>query len=726
VNSFGAGLDSRRESYGVKTLRAATGGVMCRLVCGLALLCCGAVAVAADPPPATGTGVARALLIGINKYKAVPGLQGSVNDVQTMREILMTRWNFQPANIQMLLDEQATRANILAALENLVAISGPDDVVYVHYSGHGSQVQDLNGDEDDGLDETIVPQDGRTDDVPDIVDDELDVIFSKLRAKSAVIVLDSCHSGTATRAFDIRARSVPQDMRIDLYRTGPTAVTTRSIVPVMQSKYVVMSGAASNQEALDGPVEGRYHGFFTYALSRSLTSAPANASPRQIFDGVESELGRIQTTFGRSSMPEPQLEAPPTALDAPLFARAVPAAAPGAPQQPRLAWLGVRPQSGGDVTLVNGVLLGATPGSAWAIYPPNETQFAPGRAVAVVTVTAVAGNDARAHVDGAATIAADSRAVAALPAPASAHIGIRIGDVPADRVQRLKELLSRHIDGVEWVGAQQPARFVVDMQGDTVRLSSADGLDSVGSFPIGDEQRLADVVRIASRTTHATQLLALDNPSSRMAVAVRALGAPNPQSRDIVLVANTAPVRLHARRSGEPRSAQNSLQLGVTVSQDAYLTIVDVDAEGTTNVLFPNPYQHADFAQDGFVRGGREFLVPDSLQPGNRAGFYWDYSPPAGIDTVRVFATSDLATATTIRRRIAALAPTNTQSRGGDLATRALPAGLAPLRTDLAQLTTRGIKVVADDAAGATTPPSMTSSAGSDWTAASVTIAIAN
>ena len=709
-------------------MRALNRGAFVAVICGLAVLCGGwTAAAAADPPTVTGSGVARALLIGINKYKAVPGLQGSVNDVQTMREILMTRWNFQPANIQMLLDEQATRANILAALEDLVAISGPDDVVYVHYSGHGSQVQDLNGDEEDGLDETIVPQDGRTDDVPDIVDDELDVIFSKLRAKSAVIVLDSCHSGTATRAFDIRARSVPQDTRIDLYRSGPTAVTTRSIVPVMQSKYVVMSGAASNQEALDGPVEGRYHGFFTYALSRSLTSAPANASPRQIFDGVESELGRIQTTFGRSSMPEPQLEAPPAALDAPLFSRAVPASAvAGAAQQPRLAWLGVRPQNGGDVTLVNGVLLGATPGSAWAIYPPNETQFAPGRAVAVATVTALDGNDARAHVDGAATIAADSRAVAALPAPASAHIGIRIGDVPTDEVQRLKDLLSRHIDGVEWVGPRQPARFVVDMQGDTVRLSSADGLDVVGTFPIGDEQRLADVVRIASRTTHATQLLALDNPSSRMAIAVRALGAPNPKSRDIVLVANTAPVRLHARRSGEPRSAQNSLQLSIAVSEDAYLTIVDVDAEGTTNVLFPNSYQRGDFAQDGFVRAGREFLVPDSLQPGNRAGFYWDYSPPAGIDTVRVFATSDLATATTIRRRIAALQPTNTQSRGGDLATRAMPAGLAPLRTDLAQLTTRGIKVVADDSTGAAAPTPTTSSAGSDWTAASVTIAIEN
>ena len=250
----------------------------------------------------------------------------------------------------MVLDEQGTRANIVAALNRLVSVARPDDVVYVHYSGHGSQVQDLNGDESDGLDETIVPQDGRSGDVPDIVDDELDVIFSKLRAKSAVIVLDSCHSGTATRAFDVRARSVPQDTRVDLYRTGVTATSTRGITPLNRSKFVVMSGAADNEEALDGPVEGRYHGFFTYALARSFTSAQPNASPRQIFAGVAGELGRIQTSFGRTSMPEPQLEAPPAALDLPLFARAV-AAESVASAQPRLAWLTVRPAGGGSVTL---------------------------------------------------------------------------------------------------------------------------------------------------------------------------------------------------------------------------------------------------------------------------------------------------------------------------------------------------------------------------------------
>ena len=113
-------------------------------------------------------GIKRALLVGINNYAAVTPLKGSVNDVMTMREILIRRWGFAPEHIAMLIDEQATRDNMVAAFERIVRDSGPEDSVYIHYSGHGSQVEDLNGDEEDGLDETLVPQDGRTPGIRDL------------------------------------------------------------------------------------------------------------------------------------------------------------------------------------------------------------------------------------------------------------------------------------------------------------------------------------------------------------------------------------------------------------------------------------------------------------------------------------------------------------------------------------------------------------------------------
>ena len=671
-------------------------------------------------------GVKRALLIGINRYNAVPGLQGSVNDVETMQEILTKRWGFLPRNITVITDEAATRERMLAAITDIVAQSGPEDTLYIHYSGHGSQVQDLNGDEADGLDETLVPADGRTAGVRDIVDDELDVIFSRLRARSAVIVLDSCHSGTATRSFDIRARSVPQDSRIDLYRTGVTGTRTRGITPLKKSQYVVFGAVADNEEALDGPVEGSYHGFFTYALARTLMTAGNDASPRAIMAGVSRELARIQTTYGRTSMPEPQLDGPTDALDRPLFAPLDSSAstdAGTAPADARLAWLTAQPAASGKVRLLNGQALGAVTGSIWAIYPPGETQFPAGKARAVATVTRLIGRDAEAAVSGTdLSVESGARAVALMPAPSSSRVAVRILDVPGQQRERIEQLLRRHISNLDLVGNEQPARFLVDMKGQTVRLLTADGLYEVGHFEAGDENSAADVARVASRSARAAELLSLDNPASQLKVSASVVGRPLSGSRDIQLAAEAATARMHSRHADEPRSAGNSLQLAISVSADSYITIVDVDSEGNTNLLFPNSYQHADFHADGAVRAGDQVLIPDSLQAGNRAGFYWDYSPPRGTDTIRVFASTDLGVATSIRQRIAALQQPAHQGQAA--VTRGIGGDLGALREDLGQTATRGIKVVADSHAAHS---ELTAPSGPiDWAATSVSVEVSD
>jgi hypothetical protein len=686
---------------------------LCTALCALSLFA-GLSATFAQTPAAQPAAVKRALLIGINNYKSVPELQGSINDVESMREILMTRWGFQARNITLLTDENATRAAIVTALNTLVQIAGPADSVYFHYSGHGSQVQDLNGDEPEGLDETIVPQDGRTAGVRDIVDDELDAIFSRLRARSAVIVLDSCHSGTATRAMTIRTRSVPRDDRLELYRNGGAAVSTRAIVPFRKSRFVVMGGAAANEEALDGEVDGRYHGFFSYSLARALTSSGGSASPRQVLAGVARELGRIQANYGRSSMPEPQLEAPPEALDQPLFAAASTTGMDAAPAQaPRLAWVVTMPTAANQVLLLNAALLGAAPGSTWAIYPPGETRFAPGAASAVARVIELTGRDARAAVSSqTGPIPTQSRAVIFLPAPASTRVAIRILDVPADQRVRIADVLKRNIKNLTLVGPAEPARFLVDMQGAVVRLLTADGLRVLGTFAANDERAAANVARIASRSAGATELLSLDNPMSQLQIGLRVAGADSPASRDIAKVGSTAAVQLHARRDGEARNPQNSLQLSISVSANSYLTIIDVDSEGNMNVLFPNDYQKPDFYPDGAVRAGQSILIPDSLQTGNRAGFHWDYSPPSGTDTVRVFASTDVATAARIRDRIRGLQNGANQNAGGT-ATRGIGDAVESLRSDLTGSATRGIKVTAD-------------SAPADWAATSLTIEVSD
>lgn len=394
-----------------------------------------AVAAAAKVTPHK----ARALLIGINEYAVLPDLRGALNDVESLRQTLITRMGFAPDRITVLVDAQATRAGILAALKQIVAQSQPDEFVYIHYSGHGSQAHDANGDEDDGRDETLVPQDGRTPGVKDITDDELADLLGDLKAKDVLVVLDSCHSGTATRSI-VATRAVPMDDRDSLYE----GTATRAIVPI-ESQYVLMTAASRDQKALDGPVDGRSHGLFSYALTRALGEGGIEATPRAVLSGVQRELERVKAQLGLRDMPEPQLEGPPARIDRALIvvSDASPAAG-GASEPARLPFVEASPEGSGRVLLRNGVALGAMPKSTWAIYPPGETDFAAGKALAEALVTEVRGKDAVASLEPSQTsVAAGSRAIALAPPPPPPGLSVGWLGGPADARARASRARSR-------------------------------------------------------------------------------------------------------------------------------------------------------------------------------------------------------------------------------------------------------------------------------------------
>jgi uncharacterized caspase-like protein len=657
-------------------------------------------ATPAGSAPATHPGVKRALLIGINRYVAVPSLKGAVNDVMTMKEVLIQRWGFDAANIAMLIDEQATRDHMMAALETIVRDSNSEDTVYIHYSGHGSQVQDLNGDEEDGLDETLVPQNGRTPGVRDIVDDELAELLAKLRSRNVLIVLDSCHSGTATRSVDIRARSVPQDKRIDLYKAVPQS---RAVIPRMQSRFVVMSATSEEDEALDGPIQGQYHGFFSYALASSLSSAAPNATAREVFSGALEELKRVQQEFGRISMPEPQLEGPSSQLDQPLLGLSLLNTGNLNMTVPRLSWASVRGNGKKELILVKAATLGAIPGSTWSIFPPNEMEFRPGAAIAVAVVERTSGFDAVATLSSKPVfIPPGSRAVASVRASQPARIAIEIQGGDQARRQQVRDLLLKNSPELEIAGPGTPGRFILDLSGTKFQLLTADGLQAVAEFDGATSNWAVDAARIIVRSHKASELLALDNPAAQLKVSVSASSSLQTVTRDIVLAANTQPTVLHVRAPGDPRTQANSLQLAVTVTMDAYVTIVDVDSEGDVNLLFPNGQQSTTFLPSGLIRGNTRTLIPDTLKPDNTAGFYWDFAPPKGVDTVRVFASTNLAGAEAIRRRIGALP----SASGTD--------PLTALHDDLQKLASANVAVESGNA-GSGSP---------DWAAASVTLTI--
>src|SRR4051794_40516011 len=186
----------------------------------------------------------RALLVGINRYQhsEIPPLNGCVQDVEVMASILERNFGFPVEHITLLRDEEATRTNILAALDVLVEHTGPDDTVVVHYSGHGSQMTDREGDEPDRMDETILPHDtGRAPHANrDITDDELYARLLRLgeKTRNITLIFDCCHSGSITRdAFGELSRWVaPDDRPLDQLPPSPVAddlarATTRDVGP---------------------------------------------------------------------------------------------------------------------------------------------------------------------------------------------------------------------------------------------------------------------------------------------------------------------------------------------------------------------------------------------------------------------------------------------------------------------------------------------------------------
>jgi Caspase domain len=83
-----------------------------------------------------------ALLVGINRYPHHDYLAGCLTDVELQQELLIHRFGFNPDDILILSDRQATRENIETAfVEHLSAQAKPDDVVVFHFSGYGGQIK---------------------------------------------------------------------------------------------------------------------------------------------------------------------------------------------------------------------------------------------------------------------------------------------------------------------------------------------------------------------------------------------------------------------------------------------------------------------------------------------------------------------------------------------------------------------------------------------------------
>jgi hypothetical protein len=236
----------------------------------------------------------RAYLVGINDYAPAgsggPDLNGCVDDVKDMAETLGAL-GFAHDAIRISTDRQATREAILKGLAWLVAAAGKGDSLVFYYSGHGSQIVDVEGDEAaDHKDEILCPHDIDFRRKIYIRDDDLKTIIQTLAAGTSLeVILDCCYSGTGTRepgkGDDAAARKArirylapPPELALlngskpglpikGLFKKSPAA---KDAVPVKGLSHTLWAACRDNQTSEETEIQGRIRGVFTYHFRKEL------------------------------------------------------------------------------------------------------------------------------------------------------------------------------------------------------------------------------------------------------------------------------------------------------------------------------------------------------------------------------------------------------------------------------------------------------------------------
>jgi metacaspase-1 len=272
--------------------------------------------------------VKHSLVVAISNYSPNSGFRhiDADNDLMIINRLLRQQ-GFTDTII--LKDEQATKAAFNQSFKKLLSNVHTGDIVYIHFSTHGQQLQDLNGDETDGLDEAIALYDAQTSSNNDykgqnhLTDDEFGVMIEDLRKNlgkdgDILVMIDACHSGSMSRGLDtaiIRGGYPPimfdsekpeiktRGDNVPLHNTTTHKIGIQSnknvgmFSPVNRDKgdnlanYTVFSACENDEVSSEYYYNHRYFGPLTWAfLTALLNNNTDNFTYTKLFHDVQYEM----------------------------------------------------------------------------------------------------------------------------------------------------------------------------------------------------------------------------------------------------------------------------------------------------------------------------------------------------------------------------------------------------------------------------------------------------
>ena len=215
-----------------------------------------------------------AICVGINDYSWLSPescLHGCVTDARDWAQLFLDCYGFN--EVHLLLDRTATPQGVRSCISRIAERADEGDLVAITYSGHGTRMPDLDGDEPDGYDEAIVLH-GEC-----YSDDQIDGDLKMLEKSKVVVVADSCHSGTVLRGLmgeRVPSPHPPIPRYVDMLARDPsprprTTLSHRFGKPrSMASNRILLAGCKDVETSADAWLAGAYHGALTYHATRLL------------------------------------------------------------------------------------------------------------------------------------------------------------------------------------------------------------------------------------------------------------------------------------------------------------------------------------------------------------------------------------------------------------------------------------------------------------------------
>ncbi len=260
-----------------------------------------------------------ALLVGINSYlnrERFSPLQGCVTDLELQRQLLIHRYGFNPKDILTLTNTQATRQGILTAFEeHLIKQTQPGDVVVFHFSGHGSQLIDPDGDVPDRLISSLVPADSSLQpdgSVPAITEDTLWLLMAALNTENITVVLDASHSGGFTTCClpssiiftskffgNIIPQVSPEEKAYQRQWLTRLDLSSSEFIEQQKAgiaKGILMASTQREQLAADAVLGDVYAGAFTYCMTQYLWQQTGNEPARSAIANIIRGVTRLSFT----------------------------------------------------------------------------------------------------------------------------------------------------------------------------------------------------------------------------------------------------------------------------------------------------------------------------------------------------------------------------------------------------------------------------------------------